>query len=101
MDEEVKRRGKTRRIQARGITVYLGNHFYLLFWGEGVKLMFYCQTENVESAFWKEEGDIELCSFFFLFCFFLSLSLFFFLSLLPFHLFEYAIYLYSSKLDII
>ena len=26
--------------------------------------MFYCQTENVESAFWKEEGDIKLCSFF-------------------------------------
>ena len=43
--------------------------------------MFYCQTENVESAFWKEEGDIKLCSFF---CF-VSFS-FFFLSLLPFHL---------------
>lgn len=38
--------------------------------------MFYCQTENVEGAFWKEEGDIELCSFF-LFVLFLSLSLFF------------------------
>lgn len=38
MDEEVKRGGKNRRIQARGITVYLGNHFYLpfffFFWSE-------------------------------------------------------------------
>lgn len=68
---ESKRGGKEQRDWDRRDYSVIGKPFlFPPFW---MKLPFYFQAESAEDAFWKEEGDIEFCWFFYLLILFLSL----------------------------
>ena len=93
MDEEVKRIGGKTEEWKQEESQCIWETIFICFVGSETNVLL---SENVESAFWKEEGDIELCSFFFLFCFFLFFFSFSPPLSSPFFNMQY-IYLYSSN----